>query len=342
MECPLICPKSIDTFAKSLLTILGTHSLGTPGAYRRWNSQHGDSVRDLSMNPYGCADAANILYTIGYFPSDSQEREGWVVSLQGLQNAETGLFSECPHSQIHTTAHCIAALELFDAKPLHPLHELQKYKDPKEMLQLLEDLDWKIDPWGASHNGAGIYAALVLAEEVSVEWQNSYFAWLSENFDPASGLLRKGFVEDIDMGWIHSRFPHLASTFHYLFNMEYAHQPLPYASAMVDSCLNMLNEDPFPLGQGVTFADIDWVFCLTRSLRQSGHRHEECKETLATYAEGYVNNLLNLDPETDDGLNDLHSLFGALCCLAELQDALPGQLPTEKPLKLVLDRRPYI
>ena len=45
---------------------------------------------------------------------------------------------------------------------------------------------------------------------------------------------------------------------------------------------------------------------------------------------------------TDDGLNDLHALFGAVCCLAELQAALPGEITSEKPLKLVLDRRPFI
>ena len=42
------------------------------------------------------------------------------------------------------------------------------------------------------------------------------------------------------------------------------------------------------------------------------------------------------------GLNDLHALFGALCCLADLQTALPGLIRTERPPKLVLDRRPFI
>ena len=40
--------------------------------------------------------------------------------------------------------------------------------------------------------------------------------------------------------------------------------------------------------------------------------------------------------------NDLHSVFGTVCCLAELQRALRGSIITEKPLKLVLDRRPFI
>ncbi|MDF3130566.1 hypothetical protein P0Y35_15265 [Kiritimatiellaeota bacterium B1221] len=46
--------------------------------------------------------------------------------------------------------------------------------------------------------------------------------------------------------------------------------------------------------------------------------------------------------EKADGLNDLHMLFGSLCALAELQASLPGVLTSSRPLKLVLDRRPFI
>ena len=43
-----------------------------------------------------------------------------------------------------------------------------------------------------------------------------------------------------------------------------------------------------------------------------------------------------------DGMNDLHALFGSVCAIAELQRALPGEFPTTKPLRLPLDRRPFI
>ena len=52
--------------------------------------------------------------------------------------------------------------------------------------------------------------------------------------------------------------------------------------------------------------------------------------------------LLELDPATHENFNDLHTLFGCICALAELQAALPGYLASDKPLKLVLDRRPFI
>ena len=60
------------------------------------------------------------------------------------------------------------------------------------------------------------------------------------------------------------------------------------------------------------------------------------------FAEGYVAFLSGIDPHTHAGWDDLHGLFGAVCALAELQQALPGLLRASRPLKLVLDRRPFI
>lgn len=70
-------------------TSIANHNLGRPGAYRRWNwqstPQQGQKEdparltsahRDLNVNPYGCADAANILYSIGRFPAEARERQG--------------------------------------------------------------------------------------------------------------------------------------------------------------------------------------------------------------------------------------------------------------------------
>ena len=41
-----------------------------------------------------------------------------------------------------------------------------------------------------------------------------------------------------------------------------------------------------------------------------------------------------LDPDTHPGLDDLHALFGAVSALAELQNALPGEIESEQPLRL--------
>lgn len=84
------------------------------------------------------------------------------------------------------------------------------------------------------------------------------------------------------------------------------------------------------------------MYCLNRGLRHSGHRYDEAKTVLHEFAFSYINYLRQLDYQKDDGFNDMHRLFGCICALAELQSALPGEIVTKKPLKLVLDRRPFI
>lgn len=52
-----------------------THEMqGTPGAYRRWLWQNPQGTRELGVNEYGCADAMNILYTVGEFDCPAELR----------------------------------------------------------------------------------------------------------------------------------------------------------------------------------------------------------------------------------------------------------------------------
>jgi hypothetical protein len=110
----------------------------------------------------------------------------------------------------------------------------------------------------------------------------------------------------------------------------------------VETCLRIFEKELFPFSRFVGFAEIDWVYCLTRSLRRCDHRVAEAHRALSAFAERHVAFLASLDPDTDDGLDDLHALFGTLCALAELQAVLGGALCSDRPLRLVLDRRPFI
>lgn len=321
--------------------ILSRHALGAPGAFARWTLPGHDAARAPGPNPYGCADAANLLYTLGRFPRDPAERAAWVAALQAWQEADTGMFREPTHHPIHTTALCVAALELFDAGPLHPLAELAPLRDPEALGRFLDGLDWRGQPWTESHRGAGVYAALVLTGEVALAWEDAYFTWLARACDPVTGLWRRGClpVGPNAATWC---FPHLAGTFHYLFNLEYARRPHPHPSALVDTCLAIRAREGFPFAQHVGFAEIDWIYCLHRAARQSSHLLADARAELRDFAREYVAFLMSLDPETHPGLDDLHALFGAACALAELQAALPGEIRTDRPLRLVLDRRPFI
>ena len=336
--------RNLNLFINTVRSVIEAHRLGD-GAYARWtrpNPMYGTNL-NMGVNEYGCADAANILYTIGDFPRDPGERQAFVNVLQGMQNPQTGLFEEATHHTIHTTAHCIAALELFDVMPLYRLAAYDEYQTREGLYGLLESQRWVEGPWSDSHKGAGLYAALNITGEASAEWNQWYFDWFWQEADPETGLWRRGCVKTGVKG-IHE---HMAGSFHYLFNHEYAHMPLRYPEKMIDSCIAMYEEGTLEyggrtFGGEIGFLEVDWVYCVTRALRQCGHRYAECKAMLTEFAEKYVDYLSALDPATSAGLDDLHALFGAMCCLAELQQFLPGCLITDKPMKLVLDRRPFI
>lgn len=321
--------------------ILARHALEAPGGYARWTLDGADGPRSREADPYGCADAANLLYTLGRFPREAARREAFVTTLRALQDPADGLVREATHHPIHTTAHVLGALELFDAGPAHPLRAIAPLRDPDAMERFLDALDWKGNPWIASHQGAGLAAALWLAGETTRAWEARYVAWIARETDPATGLLRRGCIDPGPAG-DPMRLPALAGTFHYLFMLEHLRQPIPHARALVDTCLDLERRALFPFSTFVGFAEVDWAYALHRAVRHTGHRADDARRALRRFAARHLAFLEGLDPDTDPGLDDLHALFGTVCALAELQRALPGELASPRPLRLVLDRRPFL
>ena len=328
--------------------VVHSHAGELPGEYHRVLIPGPDKSIKTGVTAYGCADAACILYTLGELPSGGAEREAWIRAIRSFQNPETGLFEDGSHHEIHTTAFALAALDLFEARAAHPLRALHPLRDKRKLEGFLESLRWQREPWLDSHQGAGIYSALVLNREVSREWEGWYFAWLWENEDPRTGFWRKGAVVPLsDPGSPVPLFHYLGGSFHYLFNIVHARRRQRYPERAVDTCLEIWEGGHQPLYgepfcRGVSYAEIDWAFYLNRSVRQSGYRFEESRAAMEAAARRYVGALERIDYRSDPAFNDLHKLFGMVCALSELQLALPGQLATERPLRQVLDRRPYI
>ncbi len=329
----------IDDLVERIYACVKRHEL-EPGVYSRWSIVEG---KDHGVNEYGCADAANILYTIGYFPRDPEERAAAVRAMQAMQDRETGLFSEETHHPIHTTAHCSASLELYDAAPLYPVRALEKYLTREGLYSLLEnEIRWDTDPWRDSHMGAGLLPAFVNTGAATLEWKDWYFDWMWEHTDSESGFIYAGREKQAHL------YQYMAGGFHYMFNHEFERRPLRYPERVIDSCLTLIEEGlsgekgKVKLVRNCGFIDIDVVYCLTRAMRQTPYRFEEGKAALENFAVRYLDMMYRLDPETDPSFDDLHTLFGAVCCLAELQTALPGKIVTSRPLKIVLDRRPFI
>ena len=327
----------IDPLIDRMEAVVKSHALGN-GGYARWLWQNAEGTRNLGSSEYGCADAANILYTIDRFPK-GEDAAALCRAIQDMQNPETGLFHEPTHHAFHSTAHCTAALELFGTLPRYEMKALRPYCTREGLYALLDGLNWRGSPWNNAHLGAGIYVSTVLTGMVDLQWQNDYFDWLTRETDPDYGISRRGTI-DGTAPVCH----HLYGWFHYLFNVEYAHRPFPCADRAVDTCLDLWNGKKMgpAFGRYVGFSEIDWIYTLNRGLRHAPARFTEGKQALHDFAADYIPYLMSLDPETDEGMNDLHAFFGAVCAVTELQAALPGEFVSTKPLRLVLDRRPFI
>ena len=123
----------LTRFIASCEDIIASHAMAgcTAGSYRRWNWQNPAGDRDLGLNEYGCADAANILYTIGRFPAEPAERAGWVEVLRSLQDPAIGSLhrGHAPSRSIRPPTASLP-LSLFDARPLRRLSGLDQLKTP--------------------------------------------------------------------------------------------------------------------------------------------------------------------------------------------------------------------
>lgn len=324
-------------FIKDVKKIVEHHYLGKPGEYTRWLTQDASGSRDLGASPYGCANAVNILYTINELPCDYEKRQEFVKVLQNFQNQENGLFENPGNFATHTTAFVSGALNLLDAEPLYQATGFAKYQSKEGLFAFLDSIDWAKNPWLGAHKGAGIYASMLLTGTVSDEWEDYYFEWMDGNADPVTGLWKKDALEGAEA------FHYLASTFHYVFNYEYAKRALPYPKELLETCIKAYYDGAcIDFAKAVGWPDIDFTYLLARVQRRAGIGYEETQKILKEIADGLITQLLAMDPETSEILNDLNTLFAIVCALAVLQDALPGYIRTSKPLKLVLDKRPFL
>lgn len=329
-------------FIERVKNTLAAHYSQDSGTYDRFLSGRKPSSTEADV--YGTADAANLIYTINEQPTDSGSRKLWIDALQSFQDAESGMFHGLHHHELHSTAFAISALELFDAKPKHFLHKLSGLLEQEALYLFMDQLDWIHQPWAESQKGSGIYACMVLSGAASTQWEDSYFSWLQEQADPVTGLWRKGCILNDDLSPKGAPlFHHIAGSFHYLFNLAYRNKSIPYPDRIIDSCLELYRRGEWEhSGRALSFMEVDWVYTISSCMKQTDYRSDEAEALLRKTSEPFVQYAAELGAEAEEPLEDLHSLCGAVSGLAAIQEAMPDLVHTDKPLQLVLNRRPFL
>lgn len=310
-------------------------SVRLPGGAGRYARQPGQTTPAL----YGVADMACTLYTIGALRPSPTQRAEWEQAFELFQNHSTGWFREkepVTLSPQHNTAFALAAMQLLDLTPRFSVKMDKEYSDPRTYLNTL---NWRTGVYSDSHKGAGIGSIYTLVPALhSTEWFSEYLSTCDDLFDAKNGLMGrdKPASGDIDQ---------VGGTFHYSFLYEFFNRQMPYPEKRIDTVLGLQRPDGYWSPGNHLWMTLDAIFLMTRTLRYCPHRFEDVQASVRR-----ILGVLQQDVFSPDGRKrtfskseGVHSLTAAISIAAEAQQFLGAQeVLTDWPLKLVLDRRPFI
>lgn len=310
-------------------------SIRLPGGAGRYPRQPGQKSPAL----YGVADMACVLYTIGALHPSAAQRLQWADAFELFQNAQTGWFREkdpVTLSPQHNTAFALAAMNLLDLEPRFPVKMDTEYAHPRAYLN---SLDWRNGVYRDSHKGAGVGAIYALVPALrSPEWFSEYFSACDDLFEENNGLMGRGKPTGGDVDQI-------GGTFHYSFLYRYFNRKMRYPEQRIDSVLGLQQPDGYWTAGNHLWMTLDAIYLMTRTLRFNPHRLDDVHLSVRRALAALYRDVFS--PEGRQkvfyGNSGVHSLTAAVNIAAEAQQFLGAQeIVTDWPLKLVLDRRPFI
>ncbi|MBC7783206.1 MAG: hypothetical protein H7144_05150 [Burkholderiales bacterium] len=297
----------------------------------------------VEVELYGVSDMACVLYTLGRLRANQKQREDWATAFAQFQDPETGylLEKQPTHSALHNTAFALAAMELLDLAPQHELSMAAEFADPAAYLATL---NWKTNVYSDSHKGAGIGAIYALVPEVAgdepaaTRWFDAYFSTCDALFDPANGMMGVDKPPGGDSDQI-------GGTFHYAFIYESFNRRMSYPEPRIDSVIGLQQPDGYWHPTNRLWLTLDAVYLLTRTVRHHAYRVDDVRAVVRRVMDVVMQDVFSeagREKTFGTGLC-VHSMTCALSIAAEAQQFLGAdEVITDWPLRLVLDRRPFI
>jgi hypothetical protein len=286
---------------------------------------------------YGVADMASIFYTLNRLNADDAARKEWADAFQTFQRASDGwLIEQVPtHDPLHNTAYALASMQLLDLRPRYPVKPPEN-DDPKAFLQTI---DWEKNVYLGSHRGAGLGSIRYIVPELNQpEWFKVYFETCDSLFDRNNGLMGKNKPAGGD-------FDQVGGTFHYSFLYETFHRRMPFPEARIDAIIGLQQPDGYWDKTNHLWLTLDAIYMMTRTLRHAPHRFENVGTAVRRALTALMDDVYGDAGRVRSfgGQMPTHSVMAAVSFLAEAQIFLGSdQVITERPLRLVLDRRPFI
>jgi len=310
-------------------------SIRLPGGAGRYPRQPGQSAPAL----YGVADMACTLYTINALHPSVTERTQWADAFELFQNPETGWFLEKDPKTLtpqHNTAFALAAMQLLD---LIPRHQIKMGTEYFQIQTYLNSLNWRTGVYPDSHKGAGVGSIYTLVPALhSPDWFAEYFATCDKLFDPKNGLMGRDKPAEGDIDQV-------GGTFHYSFLYQFFNREMLYPEKRIDTVLGLHRPDGYWSPSNHLWMTLDAIYLMTRTLRYCPHRFEDVRASVRQTLQVLQRDVFSPEgrKETFSKVDGVHSLTAAISIVAEAQQFLGArEVITDWPLKLVLDRRPFI
>jgi hypothetical protein len=120
---------------------------------------------------------------------------------------------------------------------------------------------------------------------------------------------------------------------------------MPYPEARIDTVLRLQQPDGYWMPSNHLWMTLDAVYLMTRTLRYCPHRFDDVRSTVRG-----LMGILQREVYSPEGRGKtfvghlaVHAVTAAISIAAEAQKFLGAdEVVTDQPLRLVLDRRPFI
>jgi len=284
-----------------------------------------------------------------YLESHNESKEEWIKTIKSYQNPKTGWFKEGlinygMHFKEHSSAFSVSALKLLGSKPEFEFKIAKELNSKKKIENWLRKTpEWGLLYWPGSHRGGGnaaIFATLgpkYYPNEKFFEW---YFDWLDDKADPEVGFWRLGWIYKLKKNRL--TINELGGAIHYYWIYEFFNHPIPHPEKIIDSTLLLQNEYGTWHKNHSYCIDLDAIFCLTRSSKQTnGYRENDIRAAIIKYYD-YIIKRMNDKDFLYTCYRSAHTLTGYVCAVAEIYKFYPELLKLPRPWIQTLDIIPWI
>ncbi len=293
----------------------------------------GDRFGTLASNPdlYEIADRVCLWYALNL------EMDPGAAAALNAFRTDDGLYleREATHHPWHSTAFAVAALELLDAQ-IEPAIAFDPYREAAAAVAFLDGLDWETRVYLGSHEGAALLSLAALLPSFADDgWFDEVLGALGRYVDPATGMhgIGKPPVGDLDQ---------IGGSFHYHFVLEHLGRPFPFPEARVDAVLGLQGADGIWHRLNPFWLTLDALYLMARSPVDDARRNQVAAATLDAVRTVEAE-FCGIDGTHFDGPLGAHSAVAIMSLLTVAQQVLgPEIVVTDEPLRLVLDRRPFI